>query len=47
MQNKTSDKLWYIRAMFAYTTNFGRISEPTSDTNELDDILEAEKLNAD
>ena len=26
---------WYIRTRFAYAANFGRISEPTSDTNKL------------
>ena len=26
---------WYIRTRFAYAANFGRMSEPTSYTNEL------------
>lgn len=29
---------WYIRTHFVYTTNFGKISEPISNMNELSEI---------
>ena len=36
--NKSSIRGWYIRTRFIYTTNFGRISKPTSDIPKLEDI---------
>jgi len=38
MKSIISDREWYILTQFAYTTNFGRISEPASDMNELSEI---------
>jgi hypothetical protein len=37
--NKSSVRGWYIRTRFVYATNFGRISEPSSDITELSEIL--------
>lgn len=39
ISNKSSVRGWYIRTKFVYTTNFGRISEPGSDMNELGEML--------
>jgi hypothetical protein len=35
MRDIISDRGQYVRTMFGYATNFGMISEQSSDTNEL------------
>jgi|YelNatPaOPRAMG01_1025707.scaffolds.fasta_scaffold35766_5 hypothetical protein len=39
--NKSSVRGWYIRTRFVYTTNFEKISEPTSDITELAEIRQS------
>jgi len=36
--NKSPVRGWCIQTKFVHITNFGRISEPTFDTNELGNI---------